>query len=142
MHSIANSCGVHLTVFGSHVSDPNAHTLHENPAGLEALSCTTKTVHQQGVAVMHLHTQALEFQELQKLIARCEQDVSIKHTWHEGGRDAGHTYPRESPALGLNIGGVAQLTTRPTANGNFVNSEPNVIQECLSECMHEVCIAL
>lgn len=58
------------------------------------------------------------------------------------GAGAGHTYPRKAPALRLNIGGVAQLTTWPTTNGNLMNGKPNVIQECLSESIHEVCIAL
>ena len=67
----------------------------------------------------------------------------MKHTWGAvGDKCTEHTYPRKAPALSLNIGGVAQLTTRPTANGYFVNGKPYVIQECLSESIHEVCIAL
>ena len=51
------------------------------------------------------------------------------------------TYPREPPALSLNIRGVPQLTAGAPPHRNLMNGSPNVIYESLSEGMHVVCIA-
>ena len=51
-------------------------------------------------------------------------------------------HPRESPAIGLNVGGIAQLSARPCANDHLLNRCAEVICEVVPEGAHEVGVAL
>ena len=51
-------------------------------------------------------------------------------------------HPREAPAIGLDIGGIAQLSARPCPNNHLLDRCTQIICEAVPEGAHEVCIAL
>ena len=51
-------------------------------------------------------------------------------------------HPREPPAVGLDVGGVAQLSARPRPNDHLLDRCAQVMREVVPEGAHEVGVAL